>query len=162
MNDFLSFKKINTFEQLLAAYRKAFGKNDFDALDGGGGSCVTAKQMANHLELGSKIYVFEPFPGNHRFFNPSETQITLMRSALAAENGSMAFRVSSVVDENSTWGKKGMAGYSSVGYLVTGQPTESDILVECVRADDVIPETANIGFIKLDLQGGEFELLLII
>jgi len=37
MNDLMAISKVNTFEQLLGAYKKTFGENNFDALDGGGG-----------------------------------------------------------------------------------------------------------------------------
>ncbi len=56
------------------------------------------------------------------------------------------------------WGKRGMIGYSSMGYL---RQTEgpNTIVVDCVRADDIVAESEEVGFVKLDLQGGELNAL---
>jgi len=86
--------------------------------------------MLKYLKPVNVVYTFEPFPGNHRFFRSEESQIKLIPCALAATEGSMPFRVSSTVDENSAWGKKGMVGYSSVGFLVTGEQSKNDIVVK--------------------------------
>ena len=68
----------------------------------------------------------------------------------------MTFRVPSVVPEDSEWGRAGLVGYSSVGYLAPGPAmSDKDLVVPCVAADDVVGDTSNVGFIKLDLQGGE-------
>jgi hypothetical protein len=68
----------------------------------------------------------------------------------------MTFRVPSVVQEDSEWGRSGMAGYSSVGYLAPGAAaSEKDLVVQCVAGDDAVGDPTTIGFVKLDLQGGE-------
>lgn len=157
MNDLLSTMKISSFEPLLKAYVQVCGS--FDAIDGGAGSGLTAKQIKEQLAGNSCVYAFEPFPGNHRFFE-DDKRITLIKKALGDENKNMTFRVPSVVSEGSEWGKRGMAGYSSVGHLVDGaSQNPSDIVVEAVRGDSAIPDDADIGFIKLDLQGGELNAL---
>jgi len=156
MNDLMSVKKVSSFSRLLAAYGKVNGGNRFDAIDGGAGAGTTAREMLQHLGPAQKVYAFEPFPGNHRFFKPAETRILLHKQALAAGPGQMCFRVPSTVAAESAWGQQGLAGYSSVGYLVPGAaPREGDLNVDCVAAQDVVTDHASIGFIKLDLQGGE-------
>jgi FkbM family methyltransferase len=161
MNDLLSIKRVSSFEMLLSAYAKANGGlNDFDAIDGGAGMGSTSRQMMKFMREGNSVYAFEPFPGNHRFFKAEENGIRFIPKALADQEKIMTFRVPSVVTEDSVWGGKGMTGYSSVGYLVpNGTATDQDIQVECVCADNVIPAASNIGFVKLDLQGGELSAL---
>jgi FkbM family methyltransferase len=129
-------------------------------VDGGAGSGSTAKQMLRHLSADAVCYAFEPFPGNHRFFEGIGSRVILVPKAMDAEQRQFKFRVSSVVQKDSEWGKKGMAGYSSVGYL-TNTVLDGDISidVECVRTDQVVPADKRIGFVKLDLQGGELNAL---
>jgi uncharacterized NAD(P)/FAD-binding protein YdhS len=116
MNEMLSALKVSSFEQLLSAYRKA-GIDLHSCLDGGAGSGSTAKSMLRHLTDQSSIYAFEPFPGNHRFFVDCDPRIKLIPSALAEISKKMNFYVSSLVTEDSVWGERGMAGYSSVGFF---------------------------------------------
>lgn len=159
MNELMAIKRVSSFEKLLIAYEKA-GMLLNDAIDGGAASGSATRQMLEHMGVENKVYAFEPFPGNHRFFRPEEERIVLIPKALAEQEKLMTFRVSSVVQEDSEWGKRGMAGYSSVGRLVAGSPAKGvDLEVECVSGDKAIPLSANIGFIKLDLQGGELNAL---
>lgn len=161
MYDLMSVLKVSSFEQLLLAYEKdSGGKLDFDAIDGGAGIGSTSRQIQKHLAPSRTVYAFEPFPGNHKFFKEEERQIILVKKALAEAEKKMTFRVPSVVSEDSVWGKQGYSGYSSVGYLATGGlQAATDLEVDCVSADNEIPENSNVGFIKLDLQGGEFNAL---
>lgn len=149
-----SLMGLSSFSSVMAAYKKV-GVSVENCLDGGAGAGSTAAHMLRYCT--GTVYAFEPFPGNHRFFAKADPRVRLIPSALANIAGTKAFRVSSVVTEDSAWGKSGMAGYSSVGYL-TEKPEESDLLVDCVRADDVI--SSPIDFVKLDLQGGELHALL--
>lgn len=159
MNELMAIKKVSSFETILAAYKQA-GVSLHNAIDGGAGSGLTARAMLKSLGEGSLVYAFEPFPGNHRFFLESDTHIVLIPKALAQENKRMAFRVPSVVAEESVWGKRGMAGYSSVGFLIDEKSAGgTDLEVECVRADTEVPSPSKIGFVKLDLQGGELNAL---
>lgn len=154
MNDLLSAIRVSQFSQLLTAYRKA-GVDLGNAIDGGAGSGSTAKQMLPLIS--GRVYAFEPFPGNHRFFKGIDPRIQLIPKALAETKKTMAFKVSSVVSENSLWGRqKGMVGYSSVGHLA-GQNEGAGMEVECVRGDIAVPD--RVGFVKLDLQGGELNAL---
>lgn len=161
MNDLMTLMRISSFEQLLIAYEKASGgKLDFDAIDGGAGVGQTSRQIQKYLNPLRTVYAFEPYPGNHKFFKQEERQIILKKKALAEAERIMTFRVHSVVSEDSEWGKQGYAGYSSVGYLASGSiNSATDIEVDCVAADNEIPVDINVGFIKLDLQGGELNAL---
>jgi FkbM family methyltransferase len=148
VGDVLSEKRVLSFEPLLAAHDAA-GLPLRCALDGGAGSGSTSRDILRHLS--GSVYAFEPFPGNHRFFDGAAEGVRLIPKALADIRGSASFRVSSVVEADSVWGRWGMEGYSSSGRLAD----DGDLTVECVRADDEIPEGAPIDFVKLDLQGGE-------
>ena len=152
----LAEMKVSSFTQLLDAYRRA-GFRLQDAVDGGAGAGAMSTKMLACLE--GSVYAFEPFPGNHRFFSSIDERVRLLPFALGESRRFMSFRVSSVVSEDSVWGKRGMAGYSSVGKLAAGEHESGDLQVQCVRGDDEIPSDARIDFIKLDLQGGELNAL---
>jgi FkbM family methyltransferase len=155
IGDVLSKRNVSGFQDLLAAYGRA-GFELENAVDGGAGAGGTAKNMLPHLS--GDIYAFEPFPGNHRFFDDLDPRIRLSPCALTEAPRTQSFRVRSVVEPDSAWGKRGRAGYSATGRLV-GDDQEGDYTVECVRADDAIDESVRIDFIKLDLQGGEIDAL---
>src|SRR5688572_17318635 len=146
MNELLSARRVSSFEPILAAYKKA-GIELRSSIDGGAGAGYTATQIIGNTS--GAVYAFEPFPGNHRFFGKLDPRIKLIPKALYHENSRMSFRVSSVVSAESEWGRRGMTGYSSLGYLVN-ERKDDDLQVECVRADKVIKEP--IDFVKLDLQ----------
>jgi FkbM family methyltransferase len=155
MNTLLSSMKVKHFTEILKAYRKA-EITLRNAIDGGAGFGSTSKKILDFLGPKGVVFAFEPFPGNHRFFETLDSRIQLHKSALAETNKTMGFRVPSVVKENSTWGEKDMTGYSSVGFL---SENSYDTVVQCVRADDVIPNHHTVDFIKLDLQRGEYNAL---
>lgn len=147
----LAEKRITQFDQLLDAYQSA-GFELRNAIDGGAGSGGTGRRILRRMN--GEVYAYEPFPGNHRFFDDLNPRIRLVPKALAAEAGSQSFQVARVVQSDSAWGRRGKAGYSSAGKLV-GEG--GNYTVECVRADDDI--SAPIDFVKLDLQGGELNAL---
>lgn len=149
MNNLFAARRISDFRSVLEAYKKG-GVPIRNCVDGGAGSGSTSRHMLKYSS--GNVYAFEPFPGNHRFFETVPPQIRLMKYALDETPGFKAFRVASTVSTDSVWGQKGMAGYSSVGFL-TSQPNEEDMRVECVRGDDLVD--APIDFLKLDLQGAE-------
>ncbi len=160
MNDLMSVKRISSFETILAAYKKA--EIDLgNALDGGAGSGATARKMLKYLSEDAHIYAFEPFPGNHKFFQGVDHRIELIPKALAESKKIMSFYISTTVAEDSTWGKNNMTGYSSVGYLreMDSEKNPKVIKVDCVRADEAVSINKHVGFIKLDLQGGELNAL---
>ncbi|WBQ10574.1 FkbM family methyltransferase [Hyphomonadaceae bacterium ML37] len=159
MNELLSALKVSCFTNLLEAYCEA--RIEITAvIDGGAGWGETAHRMLQACPQIRTCYAFEPFPGNYRFFESADARIVLHRQALANRNGVVKFEVPSVVQEGSAWGARGLVGYSSGGSLkVMGRPGALTIDVECVRADDVVAPGETIGFIKLDLQGGEADAL---
>lgn len=165
VNELLSVKRVDSLVQLLSAYRKA-GIKLLNAIDGGAGAGHLSSEMLGYLEEDGKVFAFEPFPGNHRFFTAHDERIVLIPEALADERKQMKFHVPSVVSEESAWGRRGMAGYSSGGRLIEKDPgikrllknpAAKTIVVDCVMADDVVAD--RIDFVKLDLQGGELNAL---
>jgi FkbM family methyltransferase len=154
--------KADSFGQLLEALGKQ-GHDFRNMLDGGAGAGHTARKMLNYLSPKGRIFAFEPFPGNHRFFDGIDPRVTLIKKALSRESAEMGFHVPSTVTEESAWGKKGMVGYSSVGRLrpeidpdaPTSYKVQAVTGSEELRGHDV----HTIDFIKLDLQGGELAAL---
>lgn len=161
----LSRRGINDFCQVLKAYSKAnIPLGSF--VDGGAGLGHTALIMLPYLEENEKVFAFEPFRPNQRFFETSDYlkqadgRVVLVKKALSDEKREMTLAVHSVVDEDSKLGRAGKTGYSSLGYLIDREPSgQHDETVECTRMDEEIPTDTRIGFIKLDLQGGELNAL---
>lgn len=148
--------RISEFSQVLQAYRAA-GIRIGDAVDGGAGMGTTAAEIAASVDAAA-IYAYEPFPGNHRFFDGKlPANIRLIKKALGKATGQMTLAVPSVVKAESKWGQLGRAGYSSAGHLTATEAAgEHDVQVDVVRADEDLPGGGkNVGFVKLDLQGGE-------
>ena len=163
MNDLMSLMRVNTFEELMSAYRCS-GYSFRVALDGGAGQGEATEEILRNMESDAVCHAFEPFPGNHRFFEQlNDPRVILHKRALANDRGQHDFLVTSVVKADSAWGAEGKEGYSSVGHLVHGAPNGGVnpggqlLSVETVRADDFIDSAAD--FIKLDLQGGELPAL---
>lgn len=146
---------VDSFERILGAFKSA-GRPLKNAVDGGAGAGNTAELMLDHLSLGSQVDAFEPFVGNHRFFEGRAQGVVLHKKALAGETGVMRFQTGAQVPTSSTWGGGRLAGYSSGGRLAdTGGDTE----VEAARGDDCVIDPEAVEFVKLDLEGGEVEAL---
>ena len=180
VNDLLSRRKVKDLEDVLAAYSKA-GAKFMNAIDGGAGWGSYSEKLLKYLEDPGVVFAFEPFQGNFRFFDSLDRRIILVKKALYHEAAQGRFFVASTVSEDSAWGKRGLAGYSSVGRLVDrhqdkGKGLIYDVLgmlpgrrqnaeqgltygVECVAADSEIPPDKRISVVKLDLQGGELDAL---
>lgn len=165
MNNLLAALNIGSFETLLAAYAKTYGgKLSFSCVDGGAAAGTCTEQMLAHIDSNSRVYAFEPFPGNHPFFHRiQDKRAILIPKALAAQKDVLQFYIPSIVKKGSEWASKGFEGYSSVGYLLprgSNNSSGATIEVECVSLDDELSaHLDNIGFIKLDLQGGELNAL---
>ncbi|MEM8770353.1 MAG: FkbM family methyltransferase [Pseudomonadota bacterium] len=159
MNELFSVKPIDSLHPLLVAFQKA-NINLGNLLDGGAGSGNVAKHLLHGMAPKTKCYAFEPFPGNHRFFENLKENIILVPKALAEREKIGRFYVRQTVSENSKWANGKLSGYSSIGFLTDCEDLPGDYFdVPCVRADEELPEDANIGVIKLDLQGGELNAL---
>lgn len=90
--------------------------------------CVDVGAAAGHstqklLDVGdqlTKVVAFEPYPGNHRFFEESnsakENQVHLIKKAVSDNIGVVEFVVPSVVSGSES-GWEDYEGYSSVGFL---------------------------------------------
>ncbi len=155
------------FSDLMKAYVEA-GEAFKYCIDGGAGAGDTALRMLPYLEDKGKIYAFEPFPGNFRFFdslgNANSTRIRLIKKALYRDQCKKNFFVSSTVQPDQPWGKQGKEGYSSVGRLIDNQDRANNknkyFIVDCIAADQAIRPQHKVDFIKLDLQGGELDALM--
>lgn len=178
MNNFLAVKKIDRFETILSAL-KTHGFVFHDMVDGGAGWGETSESMIQFGTESSRCFAFEPFPGNHGFFNGRDSRVELLKFALDNTDKTSNFFVPSTVKTNSEWGEQGLTGYSSVGFLeesnlnfwksigrrfkslfLKGKYEGFSISVECRRGDEIL-ESANakVDFMKLDLQGGELNAL---
>ena len=92
-------------------------------------------------------YAVEPVPWKARWLRKKFPTVSLLEMALGDTAGTSAF----FVDASAS-------AYSGVKVRVQPGRVES-LQVDCRRLDDVIPEDANIGLIKLDVNGGELTVL---
>lgn len=151
MNNLISALKISSMTEILKMYFDA-GINLGNAIDGGAGSGETSMQISK-LIPDATVYAFEPFPGNHRFFKKTPKAVKLIKKALADTKRRSKFQVRSAV-QGGVKGKD-FDGYSSLGSLTSQDLGDRMMLsVNCVRADEELAGKS-IGFVKLDLQGGE-------
>lgn len=160
MNNFLAALGVHDFHDLLGAYHAAGVEMEY-LIDGGAGSGSTSSVMLRRMPSAKKVWAFEPFEGNHRFFDRLDPRIELAKYALYKERASMTFEVSTIVPEDSTWGARGLAGYSSAGRINANPRSGTHVYdVDCVRADEFVGAGQRIDFVKLDLQGGEYDAII--
>ena len=163
MNFHLTGLDLDSFSHLMGAYKKD-GRHFRYCIDGGAGYGLTATEMLSYINDDGIIFAFEPFTGNHRFFEKiTDDRIRLIKKALFNERSVQQLFVRSTVAEESLWGRgKMLTGYSSLGF-VDGNPEKRDpeklYSIECVAADEEISPDTVIDFVKLDLQGGELNAL---
>ena len=179
MNNLLAYKKIDSFETILCAL-KSNGFVFRDMVDGGAGWGETSDSMIKYGTESSRCFAFEPFPGNHIFFDSRDSRVRLCKVALGNRNTKSKFFVPSVVKSDSEWGSRGLTGYSSVGSLDGNSPdswkvksflksilrsvryrkSNANVIVDVQRGDEALKAVdANVDFMKLDLQGGELNAL---
>ncbi len=159
------------FDILMRGYAK-LGIKFCNCLDGGAGAGMTAKKMLPYIQENGLIFAFEPFPGNFRFLDSLDNcKIKVIKKALYFENIKKELLVNTTVTADSDWGKKGFEGYSSGGFIVNAPNMEERYRktrliqeklhpIDCVAADAEISASHKIDFVKLDLQGGEFNALM--
>ena len=176
VSSLLSQIGIHSFDPILRARSEALGPLS-TSIDGGAGWGDTAKIIAASTTEDGLIYAFEPFPGNHRFFDQCDSRIKLIKSAISDSIGTASFLVPKVVEESDPWAEKGLIGYSSVGHLTNHLPlwkklaigvraafqkshstSYVSLQVSQTRIDRIVQEN-HIDFVKLDLQGAEYEAL---
>ena len=122
----------------------AIGRTTWRMLDASPGSTVTA---------------YEPFTGNHRYFNDllgDDPRATLRPVAVADRAGAASFVAPGVVGPGETGWAKDLQGYSPHGRLAdAGRGLR--LPVQTVTLDDEIDR--QVRFLKIDVQGGELAVL---
>jgi FkbM family methyltransferase len=157
----------------IASWRDLFGARRFGVydllshlppglmLDVGAAAGVMTRQMLKNSPQ-STVIAFEPFPGNHPHFEKaigSDPRVTLLKAAVASESTPRKFFLGRAVS-GSEKGWEALAGYSSGGFLVTDKDerAERSITVDTVGIDETIGER-RVRFMKIDVQGGELDVL---
>lgn len=131
-------------------------------LDVGAAAGIFSRVMLDQSPQSSLI-AFEPFLGNHTFWEKelgSDPRARLIKAAVAETRAHARFYVSTVVTgSEKNW--EGMAGYSSAGRIVPdSQSTDpaKTFNVDTVTIDDVVGDQ-HVRFMKIDVQGGELGVL---
>ena len=180
IDNILSKNKVFNFKDILETRKKFLGLLNF-SIDGGAGYGETSKIIAKYTKKDGEVLAFEPFAGNHKFFEGIDPRIKLIKKALYCKNIFKSFTVSKTVSNDDEWAQKGLLGYSSLGFIDNSSKFKSLILnlkqmlksflkprvsfikpnksiVECIRIDSI--HNQKIDFLKLDLQGGELNALI--
>lgn len=165
MFNLLTKNRISEFEDILMKIYKS-NKPLTSFLDGGAHLGGTSIRMVNRGGPSSKCFSFEPYPPNIELFKYNDDpRIQLYPFALGRYPGISRFfahhkETASIAKDKSD--KLPPVGSSVVGRLLTVDEFSISNYVEVsvVRADDIISENEKIEFIKLDLQGGEYDALL--
>lgn len=115
---------------------------------------VTAKLRAASPK--SPVIAFEPFPGNHRYFEQRHAQdplVTLYKAAVGAKRGTASFFTPSTVRSASRI--KATPDASFIGRIDDERPPDGNkvISVDVLPLDEVCAE--RVRFLKVDVQGGE-------
>ncbi|WP_084590934.1 FkbM family methyltransferase [Desulfonatronovibrio magnus] len=169
---------ILTIENLLSRYIHTQGKKLQSVIDGGAGQGTFLQDICKHFDNDCKIFAVEPFPGNLDMLNKNisqDSRIKLYPYALSINEDHRYFFNPKTINEDSTWGRKGFAGCSNIGRLISEQEAQNilrntqqssgDLFVNkiaCTTIDSIIKnyEINNLDLLKLDLQGGEYDALL--
>jgi FkbM family methyltransferase len=170
----LSKKKILDINSIFKIFSKLKIKF-FVMIDGGAGFGETSKAMLSVLEKNGKIFAFEPNRDNHKFLKFNDRRIILKKQALYSSTKNINFFIpSKVTESNSKWRK--YKGYSSVGHIFNLDKKKNIFYtfikfflykfffkkiksVSAIRLDNILQTNCPIDFVKLDLQGGEYEAL---
>jgi len=164
INDFLA--KIPGFKQDVIYSLIAYQDLKL-CLDVGAAAGITTRWIKDAGTRETRVIGFEPFPGNHPYFlqnTKTLANVELIPKAASSTTGYSSFRVLSTVQGNEK-GWNQMQGYSSTGFLISGEenkPTYSsdgfqELKVETIAIADIID--THVDFMKIDVQGGEFEVL---
>ena len=107
------------------------------------------------------VFAYEPNPANFRYLSCATGNVTVFKSALSDKNGSAPFRIERVPRHKPGKSKKGEDfWFDDLGGSLKLEKVGTDyaeIPVETRRLDDENLE--DIGFIKIDVEGHEFEVL---
>jgi len=120
----------------------------------------------------TRVVAFEPYPGNHQFFDRTTrglANIELIKKAVTDRVGQATFTVPRIV-QGIELGWEERAGYSSVGYVssdwpgrrifarMSGKPQAPTMTVDTTTIDAEFAGT-KIDFMKIDVQGSEADVL---
>ena len=153
---FLWFKDHNSPYQLLRHLEPGL------CLDIGAAEGRTAVRMAD-ASPNSNVCAYEPFEGNIPHFKKmvaDRKNIKLIEKAVADFDGKGKLYVASTL-KGTEKGWEGREGYSSSGMLVSkSEPTYNDVKsaeVEVCSVDGTVAQ--HVRFMKVDVQGGEIDVL---
>jgi FkbM family methyltransferase len=124
---------------------------------GAAAGVVTKKMLSFSPHL--RCLAIEPFNGNHPYLEKNcgnDLRVKIIKAALSDSNGVKKFKVgATVTGEENGW--ENYIGYSSGGKLVCDESVGGVIDVDVARLDDIAEQIP--FFIKIDVQGGELEVL---
>jgi FkbM family methyltransferase len=94
---------------------------------------------------------FEPTPHKARWLRHKFPEVDVRELALSNKTGDAAFFIYSGFSAN----PHSRSGNNSL----RGTPDARKVIVNCARLDDVLPAEYQVHFIKLDIEGGELDVL---
>jgi FkbM family methyltransferase len=97
-------------------------------------------------------FAFEPTPHKARWLRHKFPEVDVRELALSNKSGDAAFFIYSGFSANPL---NSPSGYNSL----RGTPHTRSVIVKCARLDDVLPAKYHVHFIKLDVEGGELDVL---
>ncbi len=105
------------------------------------------------------VDAFEPFPGNIPFFEKNTAGLDGVRlhQAAVSTNAGIQELITAATVQGNEPGWEDKVGYSSGSRLAQDTKADNTIDVNCVRIDDVCPDS--ISFLKIDVQGTEADVL---
>ncbi len=146
----LDITKNLKYDRLTIQIMKKVIQHNSNCIDVG---CHKGEILTKIIELSpdGKHFAFEPIPSFYKKLTENfKEQVSILPFALSNTNGSTSFQF-----------VKNAPAYSGIKkrkYAISN-PEIEEINVELKKLDDVIPETVNINFIKIDVEGAEFDVL---
>lgn len=86
----------------------------------------------------------EPLPYKAAWLRKKFPNVEIKENALSDQPGSVEF-----------FHDSSHSGFSGLRVHATNGASTKSVIVECVRLDDIVPPERRIGFIKVDVEGGE-------
>ena len=130
-------------------------KNSVDVGAAKGIYCSWLQRLSKH------VYAYEPNPANFRYLKFATGNVTVANCAISNQSGTAAFRIEKVKGHKRRKSKPGEDfWFDDLGGSLTHAkvgPDFKEIPVETRRLDDENLE--NVGFIKIDVEGHEFDVL---
>ena len=146
----LDITKNLKYDRLTIQIMKKVIQHNSNCIDVG---CHKGEILTKIIELSpdGKHFAFEPIPSFYKkLIDNFNEQVTILPFALSNSNGSTSFQF-----------VKNAPAYSGIKkrkYAISN-PEIEEIDVELKKLDDVIPESIIINFIKIDVEGAEFDVL---